>query len=84
VGAIFVSSIETTWAGTITPPRGKKIQTWNYSNAEIKLNKGDDLGRFNMGSTAIVLFPKDTINWTESIQAESKIQMGQCLGSFQK
>jgi len=81
VGAIFVSSIETTWAGTITPPNGKVIQTWEYDNDPVKLHKGGELGRFNMGSTAIVLFPENTMEWEASIQAESKIQMGQCLGS---
>lgn len=82
VGAIFVSSIETVWAGTITPPNGKTIQSWDYTNAPVELNKGDELGRFNMGSTAIVLFPKGTISWEANIKAESKIQMGQCLGKL--
>jgi len=82
VGAIFVSSIETTWAGTITPPNGKHIQNWDYSKAAINLNKGGELGRFNMGSTAILLFPKNTIEWQSELKAESKIQMGQCLGKI--
>jgi len=82
VGAIFVSSIETTWAGTITPPKGKNIQSWDYTNASVELNKGNELGRFNMGSTAILLFPKNAIEWESNIKAESKIQMGQCLGKI--
>ena len=59
VGAIFVGSIETVWAGEVTPPRGKAIKVTTYppSDSAVELQTGDELGRFNMGgSTIIVLF----------------------------
>ena len=61
VGAIFVGSMQTTWEGQITPPYGKKIINYTYKDKEIKLSKGDELGRFNMGSTVIMLLPEDSI-----------------------
>src|SRR5690606_12056378 len=51
VGAIFVGSIETVWAGEITPPAGRQIRRWHYAGDDVVLRKGQELGRFNMGST---------------------------------
>jgi len=58
VGAINVAAIETVWAGLITPPKGKSLTTKNYKEKEISLDKGEEMGRFNMGSTVILLFAK--------------------------
>ncbi len=80
VGAIFVSSMETVWAGTITPPGGKTVRKWDYDN-DFTLNKGDELGRFNMGSTVILLFPKDTMTWNTDLKAGSDVLMGQNIGT---
>jgi len=82
VGAIFVSSMETVWAGTITPPRGKVIRKWRYTDTDYKLNKGDELGRFNMGSTVILLFPKDAMRWSKALQAGASVVMGQEIGKL--
>jgi len=84
VGAIFVSSMETVWAGTVTPPAGFQVRSWNYSSDETKttLKKGDELGRFNMGSTVILLFPQKTTNWNENFVATNSIKMGERLGSL--
>jgi phosphatidylserine decarboxylase len=57
VGAMLVSSMETVWAGTITPPRGRRVTTGDWSRRNISLKKGDELGWFNMGSTVILLLP---------------------------
>jgi phosphatidylserine decarboxylase len=68
VGATIVASIETVWAGTVTPPAGKNVQHWSYeqdSEASVKLNKGDELGRFKLGSTIVVCFEKDTIDFED-------------------
>ena len=80
VGAMIVASIETVWAGQVTPVN-KQIRQWNYNNQEpITLNKGDELGRFKLGSTAIVLFGKDTANWSETLAAKDPVLMGQAMG----
>ncbi|HBY84716.1 MAG TPA: phosphatidylserine decarboxylase, partial [Colwellia sp.] len=59
VGATIVASIETTWAGTITPPAGKDIFRWQYpkdGTDAITFNKGDEMGRFKLGSTVVSTF----------------------------
>ncbi|WP_062263295.1 archaetidylserine decarboxylase [Endozoicomonas arenosclerae] len=83
VGAMIVASIETVWAGLVTPQR-KKVRTFEYgddSAEHVSLKRGDEMGRFKMGSTAIVLFGKDQIDWLEQYEAGSKIKMGQALAS---
>lgn len=60
VGATIVASIETTWSGTVTPPAGKDVFHWQYpktGNQAITFEKGDEMGRFKLGSTVIMLFP---------------------------
>jgi len=83
VGAINVASIETVWAGAITPPLGTTIRHWTYPpNGEgaVRLDKGAELGRFNMGSTVILLFGRDAVRWEPSIRPGATVRMGQALG----
>ena len=76
VGAMIVAGIESVATGKIT--RTKDIQLEQH---EIKLEKGDELGRFYLGSTAIVILPKAAkANWQESMSANTKVEMGQLLG----
>lgn len=84
VGAIFVSSIETVWHGEVTPPSSTHVRHWDYQDAEqpIKLEKGEEMGRFNMGSTIIVLFGADKINWGDHFHAESTVQVGEEIGKI--
>lgn len=81
VGAIFVSSIDTVWAGTITPPYGSKVRNWKYDENPFSLGKGDELGRFNYGSTVILLFEKQKIDWLPTAVAGQHVQMGQLLAN---
>ena len=81
VGAINVASIETVWAGEITPPRGRRIRHWFYHGNEARsFQRGDEIGRFNLGSTVIVLFGPGQIAWLPELLAEQKVRMGQALG----
>ena len=80
VGAIFVNSIETVWHGVVTPPTVRHIQTWNYGHKSYTLQKGDEMGRFNMGSTIIVLFGKDKVQWTEGFKADKTVRLGELIG----
>ena len=85
VGAINVASIETVWAGVITPPLGDRIRRWRYpaTGADgIVLAKGAELGRFNMGSTVILLFARDAVCWDPAIHAGAVVRMGQKLGEL--
>jgi phosphatidylserine decarboxylase len=83
VGAIFVASIETVWAGEVTPPAAKAVRHWHYQGDEaITLEKGQEMGRFNMGSTVIVLFGPQAVRWAEDIQPAASVQMGQHLADL--
>jgi phosphatidylserine decarboxylase len=75
VGAINVSSIETVWAGSITPPYGKVIRYTDYSDG-IVLEKGAEMGRFNMGSTVIVIAQNSELKLDTSIIEDAITQMG--------
>jgi len=74
VGAIFVGSMETIWHGLITPPYGKRFSV-DYVGKNITLKKGDELGRFNMGSTIILL----SNDCEFSFEVGQKIKMGESL-----
>lgn len=74
VGAIFVGSMQTAWHGLITPPYGKKFSI-DYQKQNIHLQKGDELGRFNMGSTVILLSNTHSFD----LQIGQKFKFGQSL-----
>ncbi|MHA6492325.1 archaetidylserine decarboxylase [Pseudomonas borbori] len=82
VGAMIVASIETVWAGLITPPKRalKSVRYDEAARAPIVLEKGAELGRFKLGSTAIVLFGPQQVQWAEELGPCSVVQMGQLLG----
>lgn len=81
VGAIFVASIETVWTGEVTPPTRHDIKVWDYAEKGIRCGRGEEIGRFNMGSTVIVLFAKDRAEWTPEVGPGARIKMGQRLGT---
>lgn len=81
VGAMIVAAIETVWAGQVTPAR-RELRRYAYdeqARQPIQLEKGAEMGRFKLGSTAIVLFGKDQVQWLESLQAGSPVRMGEGL-----
>ncbi|MFV9615097.1 MAG: archaetidylserine decarboxylase [Gammaproteobacteria bacterium] len=77
VGAINVSAIETVWHGLITG-KAKKVKRFDYSNENIELKRGEEMGRFNLGSTVIIL-ATDQMKIDENMTAEAEIKLGQCL-----
>lgn len=85
VGAMLVGSIETVWAGEITPPHGNRIRQWHYgdnSQPAVSLKRGEELGRFNMGSTVVLLFPNGGLNGLTELQAEASVRLGQRIGTL--
>jgi phosphatidylserine decarboxylase len=81
VGAIFVSSIETVWHGVVSPPTISSVRTWQYEENAPVLNIGEEMGRFNMGSTIIVLFGQDAAAWSNDFTADKVVKMGEQIGS---
>ncbi|MGD9000192.1 MAG: archaetidylserine decarboxylase [Granulosicoccaceae bacterium] len=82
VGAINVGSMETVWHGLVTPPYGKTIQTWNYEDKPVHLTRGDELGRFNMGSTVILLFPENTCEWDSTLRHNDSVSLGTAIARY--
>ena len=80
VGAMLVSSMDTVWAGTVTPPRGKRVAVGDWSRRGIHLAKGAEMGRFNMGSTVIVLLPAAAVSSIEEFAPGDPVEMGVRLG----
>jgi phosphatidylserine decarboxylase len=85
VGATIVASIETTWAGTITPPAGKDIFRWQYPATgidAITFKKGDEMGRFKLGSTVVSAFAPNMIEFTPSAEPETVTRLGEDYASL--
>lgn len=79
VGATIVRSIETVWEGEITPPRSE-LKHWEYStdgDDAIVLDKGEEMGRFKLGSTVVCLFAKDKIKFVEELTCGSVTRLGE-------
>jgi len=81
VGALFVGSMSTVWHGEVTPrtPRMRTELPLDFVRAGLKLQKGAEMGRFNMGSTVILLLPPGRSAWLESLAPGSTIRVGQTL-----
>lgn len=82
VGAMLVRSIVIVWEGVIAPNASKKIHYWDYADKNVNLDKGDELGYFQYGSTVIVLFEKDKINWNGEYKVGSTIKFGEKIGDW--
>ena len=80
VGAMLVSSMETVWSGVVTPPYGRRVAHGDWSRRDIVLQRGQEMGRFNMGSTVIVLLPPTAVSMLEELGPADTVQMGQRLG----
>ena len=80
VGAIFVSSVETVWHGVVTPPTIGNVRNWHYDTTPPRLQIGEEMGRFNMGSTIIVLFGKGKVAWEDSLKPGHSVKLGQLIG----
>ncbi|MEH6589969.1 MAG: archaetidylserine decarboxylase [Halioglobus sp.] len=83
VGAMVVAGIETVWSGQVAPPPAQPlVQDYQQLPDAVSLNKGEEMGRFKLGSTAILLFPKDSMRWDESYVAGSPTRLGESLGTL--
>jgi phosphatidylserine decarboxylase len=79
VGAMLVASMETVWAGEVTPCKSREVTVTDYRDQDIHLQRGDEMGRFNMGSTVILILPPGTTNWHPDLQAGQPVFLGQDL-----
>lgn len=82
VGAIGVGSIETVWAGEITPPRGRRVRAWAYGAGGPLLERGEELGRFNLGSTVILAFAAQRVEWRPGYAEATPVRLREPLGDW--
>lgn len=81
VGALNVGSIETTWAGEVAPGRPRQNRSVSYEGS-VKLQRGDEMGRFNMGSTVIVVFSPGRVRLADDLQHGDRVCMGASIGEI--
>ncbi|MFM2085795.1 MAG: hypothetical protein RLZZ237_664 [Pseudomonadota bacterium] len=81
VGATIVGSMATVWHGVVNPPRTGQVRDWSYANDNIVLKQGEELGRFLLGSTVVMLFPKDTVDFNTAWQPAGPVQLGEVMGN---
>jgi phosphatidylserine decarboxylase len=81
VGATIVGSMATMWHGMVNPPRPGMVREWRYDDQQITLQQGEEMGRFLLGSTVVMLFPKNTLSFNPAWQATQTIHMGEAMGS---
>ena len=81
VGAMIVASVETVWAGLVAPPT-RQLKAERYGQAAPTLERGSEMGRFKLGSTAIVLFGPGHATWDPAMRAGAAVSMGQAMGKL--
>lgn len=79
VGATIVGSMATVWHGQINPPRTGQLRTWDYTERAITLRQGDEMGRFLLGSTVVLLFPKGPLRFNEAWGPAHPVRLGQSM-----
>ena len=81
VGATIVGSMATTWHGVVNPPRSSKPRSWDYAGQAIDFHRGDEMGRFLLGSTVVALFPKGRFAFNPEWAPGRGIRMGEAMGT---
>jgi len=81
VGATIVGSMATVWHGVVNPPRSREMREWKYDKQNVTLKKGDEMGRFLLGSTVVMLFPKNTLQFNAQWTPAQGVRMGEMMGN---
>jgi phosphatidylserine decarboxylase len=83
VGATIVGSMATVWHGVVNPPRTREVREWRYDGQDIRLCKGDEMGRFLLGSTVVMLFPKDVVTFNADWAPTRPVRLGEAMAASQ-
>lgn len=86
VGAFFVGSITTVWAGQVCPLRHRDSGAWDcgQDGLTVQLGRGAEMGRFNMGSTVILLLPKGAVSWVSELAPGTRLRVGERIGVLRR
>lgn len=82
VGALFVGSLETVWAGQVSPPHLRGAPSHYRTMEPVMLGRGEEMGRFNMGSTVILLTPPGAVEWSDTLTPGTAVRMGEAIGRW--
>ena len=80
VGATIVGSMATVWHGQVNPPRSAHVCEWHYQPGQVSLKQGDEMGRFLLGSTVVLLFPRNTLAFNEAWAPARPVVLGEVMG----
>ena len=79
VGATIVGSMATVWHGVVNPPRGAEVRDWRYADQNVVLKQGDEMGRFLLGSTVVLLFPQGPLNFNPLWTPARPVRLGEAM-----
>lgn len=85
VGATIVGSMATVWHGVVNPPRGKQVRAWDYepkAEAAVALRRGEEMGRFLLGSTVVMLFPAGPLRFNPDWAPGRLIRLGEAMANY--
>lgn len=83
VGATIVGSMATVWHGQVNPPRTGVLRHWDYPAGQVSLQKGEEMGRFLLGSTVVMLFPKGPFRFNAEWAPARAIRLGEAMAQYQ-
>ena len=84
VGATIVGSMATVWHGVVNPPRPGRVREWRYDDREVRFERGDEMGRFLLGSTVVLLFPKLALRFNSAWAPGGSIRLGEAMASLER
>ena len=82
VGATIVGSMATVWHGVVNPPRAAQTREWRYDDQAIVLKQGDEMGRFLLGSTVVMLFPASSLRFNPAWAPARAIRLGEAMADY--
>ena len=82
VGATIVGSMATVWHGVVNPPRVGHLRDWRYDDRDVRLQQGDEMGRFLLGSTVVVLFPRGALRFNPAWVPGGAVRLGEAMASL--
>jgi phosphatidylserine decarboxylase len=81
VGATIVGSMATVWHGVVNPPRSRDVRSWDYRGQDIVLRKGQEMGRFLLGSTIVMLFPRSVVTFQPDWAPSRPVRLGEPMAA---
>jgi len=82
VGATIVGSVATVWHGVVTPPRSAQVREWHYEDRGVVLRRGEEMGRFLLGSTVVMLFPPGPLGFNPAWAPERSVRLGEAMADY--